>query len=271
MVARPVEQVLDEVEQALVRPLHVLERRAPSDTPRRAARRTAARRRTGPAGRRGLLVEAEQLREARLDEAPLLGVEDVLVERRVELRAGRRRLLLLGDAAAHPHHVGERPVRHALAVREAAAAVPVDGVGEPVEVLVELPGEARLADAGDAGDRDEMRLALLGGGVEEVLDLAQLAVAADERRLEPLRLERAAQAGDDAERAPERHELGLALELEASRLPRRRSSAPSRAASTRRRAPCRARRPTGCGRRCSRCRRRPCPRLRRRSSRRPRR
>ena len=65
------------------------------------------------------------MREPRLDEPPLLGVEDVLLERRVQLRERRRRLLVLGDPAAHPHHVGERPVGDALAVGEAAAAVPV--------------------------------------------------------------------------------------------------------------------------------------------------
>ncbi len=63
-----------------------------------------------------------------------------------------------------------------------------------------------------------MRLALLGGGVEELLDLAELPVAADEGRLEPGRLERAAGARDDPQRPPERHEPVLPLQLEGARL-----------------------------------------------------
>ena len=230
---RPVEQVLDEVEQARVGPLHVLE-----GEHRRIALREALEEEP-PRGEEILLVarlvlrQPEQVREARLEEAPLFGVEEVLLERGVQLGQRRRRLLLLGDAAAHAHHVGECPVRHALAVGEAPPAVPVHGVRDPVEVLVELPREPRLADAGDAGHRDEVRLALVGAGVEEVLDLAKLAVAPDERRLEALRLERAAQAGDDALRPPERRRALLALELERRLRPRRRSSAPSSAASTR--------------------------------------
>ena len=90
--------------------------------------------------------------------------------------------------------------------------MPVRQLRDPVEVLVELPREPRLADAGDAGDRDEVRLAAGGALVEEILDAAQLAVAADERRLEPLRLERAARARHDAQRPPERHRLVLALQ-----------------------------------------------------------
>ena len=65
--------------------------------------------------------------------------------------------LVLGDPAAPPHHVRERPVGHAFAVGETAAAVPVDRLDDPVEVLVELPREPRLADAGDAGHRDQLR------------------------------------------------------------------------------------------------------------------
>ena len=141
-----------------------------------------------------LLGQAEQLRDARLDEAPFLGVGDVLLERRAQLLERRSRLLVLDDPAAHPHHVGERPVGDAVAIGEAAAAVPVRELRQPVEVLVELPAEARLADPGDPGDRDQVRLPLLGTGVEEVLDLAELAAAADERGLEPRRLERAASA-----------------------------------------------------------------------------
>ena len=108
---------------------------------------------------------------------------------RAPLRASRSAAsgwLVLGDPAAHPHHVRERPVRDALAVGEAAAAVPVDVCGDPVEVLVELPGQPRLADPGDPRHRDELRPPLVGADVEEVLDLAQLAVAADERRLQAL-------------------------------------------------------------------------------------
>ena len=194
MVPRPVEQVLDEVEQARVRPLHVLE----GEHGRIALRQALEE--EPPGGEEILLVarlvlrQPEQMREPRLEELALLGVEDVLLERGVQLGQRGRRLLVLGDPAAHAHHVRERPVGHALAVREAASAVPVDGLGDAVEVLVELPREPRLADAGDAGHRDEVRLLLVRGGVEELLDLAQLAVAADERRLEALRLERAAQA-----------------------------------------------------------------------------
>ena len=59
-----------------------------------------------------------------------------------------------------------------------------------------------------------MRLSLLGAGVDEVLDLAKLAVASYERRLQPLRLERAAEAGDHSPGLPERHLSFLAFQLE---------------------------------------------------------
>ena len=63
-----------------------------------------------------------------------------------------------------------------------------------------------------------MRLALVRAGVEQVLDLAELAIAADERRLQPGRLQRAAGARDDAERAPERRQADLPLQLVAARV-----------------------------------------------------
>ena len=197
-VARPLEQVLDEVEQRLIRPLHVLEdehRRVDVGQPLEEQ----------PPGREQVLalvaalLQREQVREARLDEAALLRVGKVLLDDRGELGERRGRLLVLGDPGAHPDHVGERPVRDALAVREAAPAVPVRDLRDPVEVLVELPRQPRLADPGDARDRDEMRLALVGADVEEILDLPELPVAADERRLETGRLERSARARDDAQ------------------------------------------------------------------------
>ena len=169
---RPLEQVLDEVEQAGVGPLHVLEGehgRVHVGEPLEEK---------PPRGEQVLLVarwvlgEAEELREPRLDEPALLGVEQMLVERGPQLCQCGCLVLVLGDEAAHAHHVRECPVGDALAVGEAAAAVPVDGLGDAVEVLVELPRQPRLADPGDSCHRHEMGAPLLRTRVEEVLDLA---------------------------------------------------------------------------------------------------
>ncbi len=84
---------------------------------------------------------------------------------------------------------------------------------EAVDVLLELPGEARLADARDSGDEHELGALLLVGGVEEILDELQLAVAADKRSFEPCRAHHAAPARNDAHRTPQLHGLGLALHL----------------------------------------------------------
>ena len=137
---RPLEQVLDEVEEARVGPLHVLEHengrirvREPLEEEPPGSEQVVA------LVRRLLLRDPEQAREKRLDEPSLVVVEQMLAERCFELRARGRVVVVLGYTGAHAHHVRQRPVRHALAVGEAAAAVPVDVVDEPVEVLVELP------------------------------------------------------------------------------------------------------------------------------------
>jgi hypothetical protein len=141
-VARGVEQVFDEVEQRVVGPLHVLERH---DDRVRVAQPLEEQ----PPGGEEIValvaqafLEAEQVRESRLDEAAVGLVVEGLCDYLLQLRARRRRLFLLDDAGPHPHHVREGPVRDAFAVGEAAAAVPVRELRDAVEVLVELPGEA---------------------------------------------------------------------------------------------------------------------------------
>src|ERR671936_625643 len=101
--------------------------------------------------------QAEQMRHSRLYEAALLLVHDVLDEHRPELFDRRSTLLVLRDPAAHPHHVGERPVGDPFPIRETAAPVPVRRLRQAVEVLEELPGQPALPDPGDARDRDEVR------------------------------------------------------------------------------------------------------------------
>ena len=90
LVARPLEQVLDEIEQARVRPLHVLEHEHDRVRRRPSARRTAATRRTAPAARPAPCSPSPSSCASRgSTNAPLVGIEDVLVERRPQLLARR--------------------------------------------------------------------------------------------------------------------------------------------------------------------------------------
>ena len=199
VVSGPLEQVLDEVEQR---------RRRPTAGPRRRALsvpRSAIRSKNSAPGREQLLaaVGASARRgpsrsgQPRLDPAPApRGRARCSSSACGELRPVAE---LVGSSSAIPARIrtisAERPERDALAVGEAAAAVPTDVVDEPVEVLLELPGEPATCRCRPIpSDRDEPRLALVRGGVEEVLEQAELAVASDERRLEASRATLAAVA-----------------------------------------------------------------------------
>ena len=213
VVARPLEQVLDEVEERRVRPLHVLERQHGRVLVGEALEEEA------PGGEevlpvaRLVVAEPEQLRQSGFGVAALFGVQDVLVERGTKLAQRDSCVLVLADPAAHAHHVGERPVRDALPVGETATAMPVDGVDDPVEVLVELPRKPRLADPGDARDRNEVRLALVRARVEEILDLRSSRSRPTNGASRPADLASPAPPRRP-ERAPERRQTLLALELE---------------------------------------------------------
>ncbi len=207
VVARPLEQVLDEVEEGRVGPLQVLE------DEHDGALLGEPLEEEPPGGEEILPVagrvlgEAEQVGESRLEPASLGFIPDALLEHRAQLRERFVRGVFLRDQCAHPHHLGERPVGDAVSVRETAAPVPQHLVDRPVEVLLELPGEARLADACDPDHRDEVRFPFLRRAVEVLLDEAQLARAADERRLELGRHPCASANGRDAERSEERERL----------------------------------------------------------------
>ena len=168
----------------------------------------------------------------------------------VELLARAVGCLVLGDPGAHPDHLGERRVGDSVAVAEAAPAVPPDHLGQSVHVLLELPGQPRLADAGNADDREQPCLALLRGGMQELLEHAQLAVATDEGRLEAGRTQRATARGDHAGCAPEPDRFWLALERVHPRVLVDGSRPMSPARSPRRRGHCPARRRTGHAKRC---------------------
>ena len=198
-VAAPLEQVVDEVEQARVGPVEVLEDEDDRAVVGDALEERPPRREQLLASAGGRIADAEQGEERRLDPAgsSSSGTKRSTVAR--DLRAGGRLVVGLEQAGPRADHLAERPERDALAVGRRAALVPVDGLDDAVDVLQELPGEAALADAGRPGDRHEPRAALAGGRVEQVLEQPQLVVAADERRLEAVARVR----GRRARRRPE--------------------------------------------------------------------
>ena len=84
-------------------------------------------------------------------------------------------------------HLAQRPEGDAFAVRGRAAAVPVDGLHQAVDVDRELARQPALADPCRADDAHHAQPLLAAGGVEQVLDQPQLFLAADEWRLQRLR------------------------------------------------------------------------------------
>ena len=168
-VVDPVGEVLDEVEQRLLRPVDVLE---------------AEHERLGLGEvRRPLVRRPGDLLPASL---PGHGVEHPGGEaEQIGDRVGRARLLqllegLLGrvvgrDAGGDLHHLGEREVREPLAERERAA-------GEDrraLETCEELVGEAALADPRLAVDRHELGAAVAHDSGVRVAEELELLLAAD--------------------------------------------------------------------------------------------
>ena len=129
LVAGPVDEVIEEVEQLVVGVVGVLDQEHHRVGASPAARRTAASRRTAPRARElrtgvARYRDAEQASDPGPDEQPIVDVGDVPLEPARQLDRGDLRRILLGDAEALADDLGERPEHQALAVRQTAAAVP---------------------------------------------------------------------------------------------------------------------------------------------------
>ena len=135
------------------------------------------------------------------------------VDRGTQLLARDRRRIVLADARAHADHLGQRPVRDALAVGQAAALVPPADVLDAVDVLEVLPQQARLARARVPDDGDVPRAALGDALLPGVDDGLELGVAADERGLHAGAATGSARAGDHAQRQVGVDGLLAALDL----------------------------------------------------------
>src|SRR5829696_7964115 len=92
--------------------------------------------------------------------------------------------IALEDPGLRLGHLAQRPEGDSLPVWEGTALPPGDEVRFLVDDPRELVDEAGLADTWHADERHELRLALGAGTRERIDEQIELALAADERRLD---------------------------------------------------------------------------------------
>ena len=132
-LGRPLKQVVDEVQQTAVGPLQILKRQHHRLFLGQPLKEQPPTTEKISAIGRGSLLEAEQVREARLDQPPLTLIAHMLRDSGAQLRSGCRGILFFQDPGASADHLRQRPVRHPLAVRETATLVPPADVLDPVQ------------------------------------------------------------------------------------------------------------------------------------------
>ena len=162
-VAKEVDEVVQELEQAVVGPVQVLE-----DEDGRAALGDGVEE-PSPGGRRrlrrALPAVARRARRARAARprasAPPLPPGRAARPARWSFRSASSGRVGLEDPGLRLHDLAERPERDALAVGNATPLAPADQLALVLCVPEELADEPRLADAGDADEGDELRRVLL--------------------------------------------------------------------------------------------------------------
>jgi hypothetical protein len=142
----------------------------------------------------------------------LLGVGGVLGDDRGDPFARRRLVVPLGQTGPLADHLSQGPERDPVAVGGGAAAVPVHGLDDAVDVLLQLPRQAALANAARTGDGSEASSPVAPRRAHEIPEEAELLVAPHERRLGHVRAAVTAALGDHPQRPPGGHGSGLALE-----------------------------------------------------------
>ena len=180
---RPVDEMVDEVEEAFVGPVEVLEdedeRALVGDSLEEAA----------PCGKRLFLAltPARDVLDPRQRAEMAEGPSDVFVRQgsrdgRPELSLGLVLRVRLEDAGVRLHHLAQRPEADPLAVGQRPALAPVDELGVVLDGLKQLVDEAALADPRLADERHQLDLAGALRPLERVEQRVELAAPADERR-----------------------------------------------------------------------------------------
>ena len=156
-------------------------------SPARSDSKKHASRRKGRPGRTPASVSPSKL--ARRGRSTSRSISSVTWRRKPFVECCRDRRVVVGrrsPAGANAPSPRQRGPRRLGRRRGNGRAASAWRVGDRVDVLLEFPCEAGLADARLAGDKHQAGASLLRSGVEELLHQPQLAVAPDERRFEPV-------------------------------------------------------------------------------------
>src|SRR6185295_17594496 len=153
-VTHPVREVLDEVEQAVVGPLHVLKHEHERVLLRECLEEP-------PPRRERLLLRARRIERppdewTQMREHPLRVLLDQLLDRPLELGVDLLVAVGLEDPRLRLHHLRQRPVADTLAVRQRTPLAPERQLAAALDRLEELADETTLADSRDADQRDEL-------------------------------------------------------------------------------------------------------------------
>ena len=167
--ARPVDEVVDEVEKGIVCPVQVLEHE--DERPLLGERLEEA-----PPSGEGLVrplgpvspgvSRPTSSRRWPSSQCASAGSATAAATASRSLCLGPLGIVGLEHARLRLHHLAERPQAHSFAVRQRAALPPQRQLRLMVDPLEELPDEAALADPGDADERDELGLALSARAVQ---------------------------------------------------------------------------------------------------------
>ena len=177
--------MVDEVQQPVVRPLKVLEDE--NGRPVRGERfeKPAPRREALSAPIATLVTftgEADERTEVSVDPASLRRLVEEVGQHGAQLLLRRRVGVGLENSGLCLDHLAQRPVGNPVAVGKRPALTPDDQLGIGVGRPEELPDQPALPDAGDADDRDELRLVLPSGPCERPGEQLELLLSAHELR-----------------------------------------------------------------------------------------
>ena len=205
----PSRRGVDEVEQRVVGPLDILEDEHERALARRSLRRSVAKPRTPPraaAAVRLVGLESDERAEVRARPAGV-GASSTTARDRAARASSPACVVAVGleDPGLRFHHLGERPEASTPSpYGERATVAPEDELRSPrLDRLEQLVDEAALADAGNADERDELRLAARAHARERPTSSVELVFATDERRARSRR-EIDAEARRACQRLPDR-------------------------------------------------------------------